>query len=714
MNILEYAQDVNKEVSEIIDLCKELGINKSRETDFLTDEEITILDSEIDSQKENLNPDYELDEELEEKVSNLVGSIDIDLDEVNTKKEKLKKQDNNVKMNKTVNKPNNSSLAKAKFLKGKKEIYKHRDKLMTNQEESDVIIYTDGMTVGDLSSKLGVTASEILKKLFNLGIMANINKEISYDICEMILVDYDKKLKREEQTDKSNFEEYEIVDREEDLEFRPPVITIMGHVDHGKTTLLDTIRKTSVASGEAGGITQAIGAYQVEVNGKKITFIDTPGHEAFTEMRSRGASVTDIVVLIVAANDGVMPQTKEAIDHAKAANVPIVVAVNKIDLPDANIERVLTELTENGLVPENYGGDIVTCNISAKKGTGVNELLETLLLISEMRELKANPNRYATGTVIEARSDNKIGSIVSLLVQSGTLRLGDPVVIGSSYGKIRSLKDDKGNNITMAGPSTPVEITGINELPTAGDKFMAFETEKEARSVSEQRKLRSHNKDTNRSGMSLDDLYAMVKDGAKEINVILKTDVKGSEEAVRKSLEKINVDDVRVNVIRSGVGTITESDVKLASASNAIIIGFNVRPNGKTNDLAKESDIEIRLYNIIYKVVEDMEAAIKGMLDPVFEEKILGEAEVRQIFKFSKIGNIAGCHVTSGTIKNGAEARIIRDGIVIYTSKIASLQREKDQVKEVNSGYDCGLTISDYQDIREGDIVEVFTMVEVK
>ena len=704
MNILEYAEDVSKEVSEIIDLCNELCIKKTKEDDFLTDEEITMLDNEISNRKENENPDYEVDEELEEKVSNLVSSIDIDLDEVNTRPEKLKKQENK----------QTNNIQKAKFLKGKKEIYKHRDKLMENKEESDVVLYSPDMTVGMLAERLNISPAEIIKKLFDLGVMATINQEINYDTCEMIVIDYDKKLKKEEQTDKSNFEEYEIVDNEADLEYRPPVITIMGHVDHGKTTLLDTIRKTNVALGEAGGITQAIGAYQVEVNGKKITFIDTPGHEAFTEMRSRGASVTDIVVLIVAANDGIMPQTKEAIDHAKAANVPIVVAVNKIDLPDANPDRVLTELVENGLVPESFGGDVVTCNISAKKGTGVNELLETLILISEMRELKANPNRYATGTVLEARSDNKVGSIVSLLVQSGTLRLGDPVVIGTSYGKIRSLKDDKGNNITMASPSTPVEITGINELPTAGDKFMAFETEKEARNVSEQRKLRSQSKDTNRTGMSLDDLYAMVKDGVKEINVILKTDVKGSEEAVKKSLEKVNLDGVRVSVIRSGVGTITESDVKLANASNAIIIGFNVRPNGKTSDLAKEYNVEIRLYNIIYKVVEDMEAAIKGMLDPVFEEKVLGEAEVRQIFKFSKIGNIAGCHVNSGVIKNGVDARIIRDGIVIYTSKIASLQHEKDQVKEVKSGYDCGLTIEDYQDIREGDIIEVFTMVEVK
>ena len=395
MNIREYAEDVSKEVSEIIELCSELGINKSKEDDFLTDEEITMLDNEISNRKENENPDYEVDEELEEKVSNLVNSIDIDLDEINTKPEKLKKQESKGQLTKQTN-----NIQKAKFLKGKKEIYKHRNKLMENKEESDVILYSPDMTVGMLAERLNISPAEIIKKLFDLGVMATINQEINYDTCEMIVIDYDKKLKKEEQTDKSNFEEYEIVDNEADLEYRPPVITIMGHVDHGKTTLLDTIRKTNVALGEAGGITQAIGAYQVEVNGKKITFIDTPVHEAFTEMRSRGASVTDIVVLIVAANDGVMPQTKEAIDHAKAAGVPIVVAVNKIDLPDANVDRVLTELTENSLIPESYGGDTVVCNISAKKGTGVNELLETLILISEMRELKANPNRYATGTVI--------------------------------------------------------------------------------------------------------------------------------------------------------------------------------------------------------------------------------------------------------------------------------------------------------------------------
>ena len=702
MSILEYALDVNKEVSEILSLCQSLNIKKTKEEDILTDEEIILLDNEIDSLKENENPDYEIDEELESKVDNLVNSIDINLDDMSSKKEKVK------------SKVENKNEAKIKFQKGRKEIYKHRDKLMTNQEEDDVVVYNEKMTPAHLASILKVSGTEIVAKLFNLGIMANLNQPLNFETVELVLLDYNKKLKNEESVDKSNFEQYEIIDKEEDLVARPPVITIMGHVDHGKTTLLDTIRKTSVASGEAGGITQAIGAYQVDVNGKKVTFIDTPGHEAFTKMRSRGASITDIVVLIVAANDGVMPQTKEAIDHAKAAKVPIVVAVNKIDLPDANVDRVLTELTEYGLVPEKFGGDVITCNISAKTGEGVPELLETLLLVSEMRELKANPNRYATGTVLEARTDQKIGSVVSLLVQSGTLRLGDPVVIGTSYGKIRTLKDDRGNNITMALPSTPVEITGVNDLPLAGDKFMAFETEKEARNISLERQTRSREADTNKAGMSLDDLFSMVEAGEKEINVVLKCDVKGSEEAVKGSLSKINVDGVWVNVIRSGVGAITESDIILAEASNALIIGFNVRPNSKITDFAKEKNVEIRLYDIIYKVVEDMEDAIKGMLDPVFEEKVIGEAVVRQIFKFSKIGNIAGSHVTKGVVKNGSEARLIRDGVVVYTGKIASLQREKDSVKEVKNGFDCGITIEDYQDIKEGDIIETYETVEVK
>ena len=705
MTILEYSMDVGKDVDLIIELCKKLGIKVEDEETYLDEDSIIMLDSEIDSLKENLNPDYEVDEELDSKVDKLVDSIDIDLDNTGKNFTKIEKQSK--KENKVMD-------AKNKFLKGKKEIYKHREKLQENTIESDVVIYKEGMTVSDLAVSLKVSPTEIVKKLFGLGIMANINQTINYDTVELIVLDYDKKLKKEEETDITNFEQYEIVDNESDLVNRPPVITIMGHVDHGKTTLLDTIRKTSVASGEAGGITQAIGAYQVEINGKKITFVDTPGHEAFTEMRSRGASITDIVVLIVAANDGIMPQTVEAIDHAKAAGVPIVVAVNKIDLPETNIDRVLTGLMEHGLVPEQYGGNTVCVNISAKKGTGIDELLETLTLIAEMSNLRANPNRYATGTVIEARQDSKVGSIASLLVQSGTLRLGDPVVIGTSYGKIRSIKDDKGNNITMAGPSTPVEITGITELPKAGDKFMAFESEHKAREVSNERIIRFRERETNRKGMSLDDLFKMVSDGEKEIKVVLKTDVKGSEEAVKHSLSKINIDGVFVNVIRSGVGTVTESDVTLADASKAIIIGFNVRPNSKTIELAKEKGVDIRLYNIIYKVVEEMEDAIKGMLAPEFKEEILGTARIQQIFKFSKIGNIAGCRCETGVIRNGMECRLIRDGVVIYESKIASLQHEKDQVKEIKSGYDCGLTIEDYQDLREGDIIECYHNVEVK
>ena len=456
----------------------------------------------------------------------------------------------------------------------------------------EAITYTDGITVNDLATKINKSSGEVIKILFMLGKMVTINSPLDQENVELVCMEYNIEATKVEPVDDESLLDIE-EDDPKDLVERAPIVTIMGHVDHGKTSILDAIRSSNVVSGEFGGITQHIGAYQIIRNKNPITFIDTPGHEAFTEMRSRGASVTDIVVLIVAANDGVMPQTIEAIDHAKAAGVPIVVAVNKCDLPDARPERVLTELTEHGLIPESYGGDTVVCNISAKQGTGVPELLETLILIAEMKNLKANPNRYALGTVIEARNDKKIGSVVSLLVQSGTLRLGDPVVVGTCYGKVRSLKDDRGNNITMAKPSTPVEITGLNELPSSGDRFMAFETEKEARSVSDERKLRSQAEATNRTGMTLDDLFSMVKDGTKEISVVLKTDVKGSEEAVKHSLEKINIDGVTVNIIRSGVGNITESDVTLADASKAIIIGFNVRPDSSTQALAKEHNIEI-------------------------------------------------------------------------------------------------------------------------
>lgn len=704
MSVLEYAEDVNKSVEEIFKICEKLHINATKEEDLLSQDDITVLDNEIQDQEDYVVEDkrdnnYD-DDEFFEKVESLAASTKLTSD-VEKVKNKTKKP---------------QPAEKDTFLKDKKELYKHREKLMTNSSAVDdnTVLYKNNMTVKELADSIGVVPSELIKKLMGLGIMTTLNNSLTFEVAEILVLDYDKTLKKEESADISNFENFEIIDDAKDLEQRPPVVTIMGHVDHGKTSLLDAIRETHVVSGEAGGITQAIGAYQVELNGKKITFIDTPGHEAFTEMRARGASVTDVVIIIVAADDGVMPQTKEAIDHAKAAKVPIIVAINKIDKPDANPDRVLTELVEYGITPEEWGGDTIVCRISAKTKQGIPELLDNILLISEMGELKANPHRYATGAVIEARLDKHIGSVATILVQNGTLRLGDPVVVGNSYGKIRTLKDDMGKDILEALPSTPVEITGLNEPPQAGDKFMAFETEKQARQVAEERRLRSRETDSNRSGMTLDDLFGKIQEGIREINVILKADVNGSSEAVKKSLEKIEVEDVRVKVIRCGVGTITESDVTLAKASDAIIIGFNVRPNSSTAEIAKENGIEIRLYDIIYKVVEDMENAMKGMLEPVYEEKITGTIEIRQIFKFSKIGNIAGCHVMDGTIKINNKARLIRDGSVVYNGKINTIQREKNQVKEVTKGMDCGITLENYQDIKENDIVEAYELIEIK
>ena len=565
------------------------------------------------------------------------------------------------------------------------------------------------------ANELNANPIDLIKKFMSLGVMVNLNSPISFSDAELVAIDYNKELKKAETMDATNFEKLEITDDEENLKERPPVVTIMGHVDHGKTSLLDAIRKSSITSGEAGGITQHIGAYQVEKNGKKITFIDTPGHAAFTEMRARGAAITDIVIVIVAADDGVMPQTKEAIDHAKAAKVPIIVAINKIDKPNANIEKVMTEMTEAGLTPDKWGGDTTFVNISALTGEGIDELLETILLIAELRELKANPNRYALGTVIEAKLDKNVGSIVTLLIQNGTLRIGDPIVVGTSFGKVRTLKNDLGVEIVEALPSTPVEITGVNSVPSAGDKFMAFETEKQAKSIADARSEKAkqmQNKNTN--SLSLDDLFSKIESGVKEINIILKADVKGSEEAVKNALEKIDVKGVKTTVIRSGTGTITESDVVLANASSAIIIGFNVRPSSKTKELAKEYNVDIRLYNIIYKVIEELEAAMKGMLDPEYEEKILGEAEVRQLFRFSKVGTIAGSYITNGIIKQNSKARLIRDGVVLYDGVIASIQREKDSVKEVKQGFECGITLENFNDIKEKDVIEAYEMVEVK
>ena len=710
MNIEDYALDVSKTVEEIEALCDKIGINYKDESTVLDETDIILLDNEIQDQEDYVEGDIEdlesrlYEEEVYDKAEELAMNTKIDLDN-STSFEKVKPKSQKKNDNK-----------KSEFFKERKKIYKHREKLQKNEavQDDNVILYKDGMTVSELATMLNVAAVELVKKLMGLGVMANVNQSIDFETAEVLVADYNKTLKKEETADISNFENFEIEDREEDLVERPPVVTIMGHVDHGKTTLLDTIRKSNVAVGEAGGITQAIGAYSVTCNGKKITFIDTPGHAAFTEMRARGASITDIVIIIVAADDGVMPQTKEAIDHAKAAGVPIIVAINKIDKPEANVERVMTGLVENGLTPEEWGGDVIVNKISAATGEGVNELLENILLVAEMQEYKANPSRYATGVVIESKKNNKVGSVATLLIQNGTLRLGDPIVAGTIYGKVRTLKNDLGQNIVEATPSTPVEVTGLSDVPNAGDKFMAFESEKQAKHIADERSLRARDADTNFSGMSLEDLFGRIQEGVKEINVVLKADVNGSLEAVRGALEKIDVEGVKINIIRGAVGGITESDIVLARASDAIIIGFNVRANSQAQDDAKQYGVEIRTYDIIYKVVEDMEDAMKGMLDPEYEEKVTGKLEVRQIFKFSKVGLIAGCHVVTGVVRNNEKARIIRDDVVVYNGAVNTLQHEKDQVKEVTKGMDCGITLENCQDYKEGDIIEIYDLVEVK
>ena len=694
MSVKEYAIDVNKSVKEILKKCQELNIKVDNEESMLDEDAITELDNVIANEEEIT--EFEDEEELIEQEK--------------------KKQDVGVKSNKKKQLTNTNKVTKKDLAKKKKEMYKHKEKLMSNTkvENKNVIIYKEGMTIGDLAKCLNVQPAELIKKLFVLGILATINNSLSFENASLLVSDYHKELQVEKKVDEAKFEELEINDSEEDLVKRPPVVTIMGHVDHGKTTLLDTIRKTNVALGEAGGITQAISAYQVKCNDELITFIDTPGHAAFTEMRARGASITDIVIIIVAADDGVMPQTKEAIDHAKAANVPILVAINKIDKPGANVDRVLTELSEYGLTPDVWGGDTIVTKISALTGEGIDTLLENILLVAEMENYQANPKRYASGSVVEAKLDKHVGPIVTILVQNGTLRLGDPIVVGSTFGKVRSLKNDLGEEITSAYPSQPVEITGLNDTPSAGDKFMAFESEKQARSIGEARREEEKLNQNKKVSVSLDDLFNQIQEGIKEINVIVKADVNGSSEAVKNSLEKIEVEGVEVKVIRSSVGAITESDIVLASASNAFIIGFNIRPNNKIKDYAKEQGVEIRLYDIIYKAVEDMENAMKGMLEPTYEEKVIGSLEVRKLFKFSKVGIIAGSYVLDGVIKSNAKARVIRDSVVIYDGEINSIQREKDSVKEVKKGLECGVTINNFNDIKVGDIIEAYEMVEVK
>ena len=602
---------------------------------------------------------------------------------------------------------------------GKRRTHRPAPQPMVQKELPEKITFYESLSVAELAKKLYREPSEVIKKLFMLGVMATINQELDKDAIELICADYGVEVEEEIRIDKTDLDTYfdeTIVEVDENaLEERPPVVTIMGHVDHGKTSLLDSIRKTKVTAGEAGGITQHIGAYQVETNGKKISFLDTPGHAAFTTMRARGASITDIAIIVVAADDGVMPQTVEAINHAKAAEVPIIVAINKMDKPTANPDRVQQELTEHGLVPEAWGGDTIFVPISALKGEGIDQLLEMILLVSEVGELKANPTRTAIGSVIEAQLDKGRGAVATLLVQDGTLRVGDPIVVGHAYGRVRAMVNDLGRRIKSAGPSMPVEITGLNEVPQAGDRFVVFQDEKTARQVGESRSMTAIQASrSEKQRITLDNLFEQMSQGeVKELNLIVKADVQGTVEAMASSLMKIEVEGVNVKIIHTGAGAITESDIALAAASNAIVIGFNVRPDTNAKRAADEEGVDIRQHRIIYKVIEEIEQAMKGMLDPEFEEKIVGQAEVRQTIKVSKVGTIAGSYVIEGKIVRDAGVRVIRENVVIFEGDLDSLKRFKDDAKEVAKGYECGITIKNYNDVQEGDIIEAFIMEEI-
>ena len=689
VRVYEYAKEIGKQSKDIISVLKDAEIEVSNHMSMLTEEGLAKLDSVF-------------------------------------KKVKKEQPKENNKNNKTENSQPKNDNKKAKKKKNKKEKNKKSHKqqpaiIEAPTEETiseDTILVKDGMTVGELSEVLSVSSTELIKKLFmELKIMANINQSLTLEQIELIAMDYGKEIQEEVEINKEDLDLYfEVEDQDKDLKERAPIVTIMGHVDHGKTTLLDTIRNTRVTAGEAGGITQHIGAYQVRAKGKKITFLDTPGHAAFTTMRARGAKITDVTILVVAADDGVMPQTIEAINHAKAAEVPIIVAVNKMDKPQANPDRVMNELVEYGLISEEWGGDTIFVPISALKGEGIDELLENILLVTEMQELKANPNRLALGTVIEAKLDKGRGAVATLLVQNGTLNVGDPLVVGNTFGRVRAMINDRNKNINVAKPSTPVEITGLQDVPNAGDRFVVFGDEKTARQIGEKRQQQYI--ETTRqasSAVSLDTLFEQMKQGEmKDLNIIIKADVQGSVEALAMSLAKIDVEGVNVRIIHTGVGAINESDITLAVASNAVVIGFNVRPDGNAKQMAQTEQVDIRLHSIIYKVIEEIEAAMTGLLDPEFVEKVIGLAEVRQVYKVSKIGTIAGAYVTEGKVSRDGKVRVIRDSVVIYEGEIDTLRRFKDDVKEVQSGYECGMTVENFNDIKEGDVFEVYIMEEVK
>ena len=692
--IYEYAKELNVKSKEIIDELKKMDVEVSNHMQALEDDQIKMLDKKFKSSQNEEN-----------KKQNTQN---------NHQKQQSKKDNNQNKSN--SKKKNNKNSKNNKNNKNNKK-GKNNKPAAEPKEMPSKITYEEGITVGELADKLNIESSDIIKKLFLLGIVANINQSLDEETLELIADDYGVEIEKEVVVNEEDLTTY-FDDEEDDPDAieRPAVVTIMGHVDHGKTTLLDSIRNTKVTAGEAGGITQHIGAYQIENNGKKITFLDTPGHAAFTTMRARGAQVTDITILVVAADDGVMPQTIEAINHAKEADVPTIVAVNKVDKPTANPDRVMQELTEYGLIPEDWGGDTIFVPLSALNGDGIDDLLEMIGLVAEVQELKANPDKQAVGTVIEAELDKSRGPAASLLVQNGTLHVGDSIVVGNTYGRVRAMVNDLGQRIKTAGPSTPVEITGINDVPQAGDRFVIFKDEKQARRIGEARHEASVIQQRQESkNVSLDNLFEQMKQGEmKDLNVIIKGDVQGSVEALAASLMKIDVEGVNVRIIHTAVGAINESDVTLANASNGIIVGFNVRPDAGAKRAAEAENVDMRLHRVIYNVIEEIESAMKGLLDPEFEEQVIGQAEVRQTFKVSKVGTIAGSYVTEGKITRNAGVRVIRDGIVQFEGELDTLKRFKDDAKEVSQGYECGITIANFNDIKEGDIIEAFEMVEIE
>ncbi|WP_413381530.1 translation initiation factor IF-2 [Alkalihalobacillus sp. 1P02AB] len=703
MRIYEYAKEKNVSSKDVIDKLKSLNMDVTNHMSVIDDKMVALLDG--DSKQKKPATDAPKDNKAQNQNQNRTN--------------KPNQSNNQSPQNRNhKNKPKQGKGPQNRSNKGPNK----RNQTQQNHTPPkpkplpEKITYSGSLTVGELAKLLHKEPSELIKKLMFLGVMSTINQELDKDTIELIAGDYGVEVEEEIIIDEIDFEEYVEVVNEENLSERPPVVTIMGHVDHGKTTLLDSIRQTKVTEGEAGGITQHIGAYQIETDGKKITFLDTPGHAAFTTMRARGAQVTDITILVVAADDGVMPQTKEAISHAKAAGVPIIVAVNKIDKEAANPDRVMQELTEFELVPEAWGGDTIFVNVSALSGTGIDELLEMILLVSEVAELKADSTIKAKGTVIEAELDKGRGAVATLLVQNGSLNVGDPIVVGSSFGRVRAMVNDLGRRVKRVGPSTPVEITGLNDVPLAGDQFQVFADEKKARQIGEARssRQREENRSEN-SRVSLDDLFNQIQQGdVKDINIIIKADVQGSVEAMRGSLEKIDVAGVKVNIIHTGVGAITESDIILASASNAIVIGFSVRPDVNAKRVAESEKVDIRLHRVIYNAIDEIEAAMKGMLDPEFQEKVIGQVEIRTTFKVSKIGTIAGSYVTEGKISRDSTVRLIRDGVVIYEGAINALKRFKDDAKEVAAGYECGITLENFNDVKEGDIIEAYIMEEIE